>query len=82
MPLTKKLFLSGALACVMIACASNPVQQQFENYDPAAEELADASNIIVLVSAEQAANTLLVNAARRDYQLIEKVHLDLSLIHI
>ena len=40
------------------------------------EELADESNIIVLLESEEEANTLLVNAVRRGYQLSEKKRLE------
>ena len=38
--------------------------------------IADGTNIIVLVRSEQAANELIINAARRNYQLNEKTKLD------
>ena len=42
----------------------------------AEEALSDESNVIVLVGSEQAAGTLLINASRRGYQLLEKTNLD------
>ena len=38
--------------------------------------IVDDTNVIVLVRSEQAANNLIVNAARRNYQLNEKTKLD------
>ena len=58
------------------ACQSAQDTGQGTTVLQAEEALSDESNVIVLVGSEQAAGTLLINASRRGYQLLEKTNLD------
>lgn len=63
------------IGLALSACQSSQESQQGLFVSSAEEELSDDTNIIVLVGSEQAANTLLINASRRGYQLLEKAAL-------
>lgn len=67
----RPLFLASVLGVALAGCqtGSDIWRSQF---DVAGEALANDTNIVVLLSSEQAANTLLVNASRRGYQLNKK----------
>ncbi|MEO1474976.1 MAG: S8 family serine peptidase [Pseudomonadota bacterium] len=65
---------AGFMGLALVACqtlSEPPPSLAYQN----GAELADSTNVVVLVESEQAANTLLINAARRGYQLSEKIEL-------
>ncbi len=71
----------GAIALVAGCETFTPAPPSTAQIDEDENTIADGTNIIVLVRSEQAANNLIINAARRNYQLNEKTKLDgLSLI--
>jgi len=70
------LLVFGLFGLVLTACqSSREAEQGFYAASPE-KELSDDTNVIVLVGSEQAANTLLINASRRGYQLNDKMELE------
>lgn len=69
----------GALlaAFLLTACQTGSPDTSLKGETaPTTAAISDDGNVIVLVATEQAANTLVVNAARRGYQLADRQTLD------
>ncbi|MEO1708555.1 MAG: S8 family serine peptidase [Pseudomonadota bacterium] len=85
LPLTRRLlgFVSAVFAAMMvIGCETFiPALPAARQIDLDADNIVSDDNVVVLVRSEQAANALVINAARRNYQLKQRYQLDgLSLI--
>lgn len=65
------IFALGLAGCETFVPVAPPAAERAQD----AQTLASQTNVVVLVRTQQAANTLLINAARRGYQLNERTEL-------
>lgn len=72
----RSVFFPSLLCLAAVACQITPEAGPDQSQLPLSErELSDETNVVVLVTTDQKANTLLINASRRGYQLSERTYL-------
>lgn len=75
MRILQTLLIASVVAIALPACQSSSTLNNQQANFVAEDPLADETNVIVLLESEQAANTLIVNATRRGYQLMDRQRL-------